>query len=185
MSTCAASETGLPLSLASASASIAALDWMASANRSKHAARSEAGFVTKRGKARFAARIASSTSALPERGMVPYTWPVPGATFSKTSGVDPRPIDKIPNLEHARKLPPLDYLCSAFGVFAPWCNGNTPVFGTVFPGSSPGGATEQSTKPPPQRWLFLCPNAKARHQRERDGVNRKSVRTNCPSWGPK
>ena len=25
--------------------------------------------------------------------------------------------------------------------FAPWCNGNTPDFGSDIPGSSPGGAT--------------------------------------------
>lgn len=36
------------------------------------------------------------------------------------------------------------YLCRPLfkgNGFAPWCNGSTPVFGTVCLGSNPGGAT--------------------------------------------
>ena len=61
------------------------------------------------------------------------------------------PVDEILNL-HVRR----SYL--GLHIFAPpkrnapWCNGNTPVFGTVFPGSSPGGAT---TKKPPHAGGFF------------------------------
>ena len=60
------------------------------------------------------------------------------------------PVDEILNL-HVRR----SYL--GLHIFAPpkrnapWCNGNTPVFGTVFPGSSPGGQPRKSHL---MRWLF-------------------------------
>ena len=36
------------------------------------------------------------------------------------------------------------YICNPI---APWCNGSTPVFGTVSSGSSPGGVTFKTLNP--------------------------------------
>jgi hypothetical protein len=38
----------------------------------------------------------------------------------------------------------------------PWCNGNTPVFGTVFQGSNPCGSTVKKPSFSADRGLFLC-----------------------------
>ena len=113
MSTWEAKETGLPLSRASAVASSDALAATKSANRSKHRARSTAGVAAQSGNARFAAATAWSTSAFPDRGMEPYTEPLPGDTRSRVEAVGCSFPSMKFNACMVTKLPRVHYLRTA------------------------------------------------------------------------